>query len=73
VQARLTISGIEIDRARQLAEKSEDKELAETLERAALQTAHAMHEIRNLVKGLRPALLEKGGLAAALNSLGAQQ
>ncbi len=73
VQARLTISGMEIDRARQLAEKSEDKELAETLERAALQTAHAMQEIRNLVKGLRPALLEKGGLAAALNSLGAQQ
>ncbi len=73
VQARLTISGIEIDRARQLAEKSEDKELAETLERAASQTAHAMQEIRNLVKGLRPALLEKAGLAAALNSLGAQQ
>lgn len=73
VQARLTISGIEIDRARQLAEKSEDKELEETLERAAAQTAHAMQEIRNLVKGLRPALLEKGGLAAALNSLGAQQ
>jgi signal transduction histidine kinase len=73
VQARLTISGIEIDRARQLAEKSEDKELEETLERAATQTAHAMQEIRNLVKGLRPALLEKGGLAAALNSLGAQQ
>ena len=73
VQARLTISGIEIDRARQLAEKSEDLELAQTLERAASQTAHAMQEIRNLVKGLRPALLEKGGLAAALNSLGAQQ
>ena len=73
VQARLTISGMEIDRARQLAEKSEDKELAMTLERAASQTAHAMQEIRNLVKGLRPALLEKGGLAAALNSLGAQQ
>lgn len=73
VQARLTISGMEIDRARQLAEKSEDKELAETLERAASQTAHAMQEIRNLVKGLRPALLEKAGLAAALNSLGAQQ
>ena len=73
VQARLTISGMEIDRARQLAEKSEDKELAEMLERAALQTAHAMQEIRNLVKGLRPALLEKAGLAAALNSLGAQQ
>jgi len=73
VQARLTISGIEIDRARQLAEKSDDNELSETLERAAAQTAHAMQEIRNLVKGLRPALLEKGGLAAALNSLGAQQ
>ena len=73
VQARLTISGMEIDRARQLVEKSEDRELAETLERAASQTAHAMQEIRSLVKGLRPALLEKGGLAAALNSLGAQQ
>lgn len=73
VQARLTISGIEIDRARQLAEKSEDKELSNTLERAALQTAHAMQEIRNLAKGLRPALLDKGGLVAALNSLGAQQ
>jgi signal transduction histidine kinase len=32
-----------------------------------------MAEIRNLVKGLRPALLEKAGLAAALGSLGSKQ
>jgi signal transduction histidine kinase len=73
VQARLTVSGIEIDRARQMAEKSEDKELSEALDRAASETSQAMQEIRNLVKGLRPALLEKAGLAAALNSLGSKQ
>lgn len=73
VQARLTVSGIEIDRARQLAEASEDKELSEALDRAASETAQAMAEIRNLVKGLRPALLEKAGLAAALGSLGSKQ
>ncbi len=73
VQARLTVSGIEIDRARQLAEASEDKELSDALDRAASETAQAMQEIRNLVKGLRPALLEKAGLAAALSSLGSKQ
>lgn len=73
VQARLTVSGIEIDRARQLAEAAEDKELSAALERAASETSQAMQEIRNLVKGLRPALLEKAGLAAALNSLGSRQ
>jgi signal transduction histidine kinase len=73
VQARLVISGMEIDRARLIAEKSEDKEIAHALERAAEETANAMQEIRNLVRGLRPALLEKGGLQAALESLGEKQ
>ncbi len=73
VQARLTVSGIEIDRARQLAEGSEDKEIAAALDRAAAENSQAMQEIRNLVKGLRPALLEKAGLAAALSSLGSKQ
>jgi signal transduction histidine kinase len=73
VQARLTVTGMEIDRARLLAEKSEDQEVVRALERAAEETSSAMQEIRNIVKGLRPALLEKAGLEAALNSLGAKQ
>jgi signal transduction histidine kinase len=73
VQARLTVTGMEIDRARLLAEKSEDQEIVKALERAAEETSSAMHEIRNIVKGLRPALLEKAGIEAALNSLGAKQ
>lgn len=73
VQARLTVTGMEIDRARLLAEKSEDQEVVKALERAAEETSNAMQEIRNIVKGLRPALLEKAGLEAALNSLGSKQ
>jgi len=73
VQARLTVTGIEIDRARQLAMSAEDKEIGAALDRAAQETAQAMSELRNLVKGLRPALLEKAGLETALNSLGSKQ
>ncbi len=73
VQARLTVSGIEIDKARILAEKSQDVELTSALDRAAQETSNAMQEIRDLVRGLRPALLEKDGLKAALLSLGERQ
>ncbi len=73
VQARLTVSGIEIDRARILAEKAQDAQLTVALERAANETSNAMQEIRNLVRELRPALLEQDGLKAALTTLGVKQ
>lgn len=69
VQARLTVTGIEIGRAQLLADKAENREISDALTRAAAENAAAMQEIRNLVRGLRPALLEKNGLEAALKSL----
>ncbi|MEI9906936.1 MAG: sensor domain-containing protein [Actinomycetota bacterium] len=69
VQARLTVTGIEIGRAQLLAEQAEQHEISEALAKASLENATAMQEIRNLVRGLRPALLEKNGLEAALKSL----
>lgn len=67
-QQRLVAVGLQL-RAAQAAVPPELGELAAELERVATGLAVAQDELREYARGIHPAVLTKGGLAAALKAL----
>lgn len=69
-QARLVAMGMTISRASRLLE-TDPAAAAELLDSAKQDSATALQELRNLVRGIRPPVLADRGLAEALRALAA--
>jgi signal transduction histidine kinase len=63
-QQRLIAVGLNIDQARQYVD--DDPAATKALDEAANEVVNTLSELRQLARGLRPALLEERGLAGAL-------
>jgi signal transduction histidine kinase len=71
-QARLTAVAVQLGQARERLERGESDEEAVALVRAAHEDAkRAIVEVRDLARGIYPAILSDRGLDAALSSLAA--
>jgi signal transduction histidine kinase len=71
-QARLTAVAVQLGRARERLESGDSPEEAAALVRAAHEDAkRAIVEVRDLARGIHPAILTDRGLDAALSSLAA--
>lgn len=69
-QVRLTALALQIGLAREaLAEDADTARVTELLEGAHSQAKHALREIRDLARGIHPAILTDRGLDAALTSM----
>jgi signal transduction histidine kinase len=68
-QQRLLTLSLALKMARAQATSGADGELQRTLEEADTQLKRALAEIRELARGIHPAILSRSGLAAALRSL----
>jgi len=72
-QARLVALGVDLDRARTRLEQGGEQDEAIELVRSAQEQARtALAEIRDLARGLHPAVLTDRGLDAALSALAAR-
>ncbi|MGE0067406.1 MAG: sensor histidine kinase [Solirubrobacterales bacterium] len=67
-QARLVALAMELGMAEEELEKNPEAAV-ETVKRARAEALAALGELRDLSRGLRPALLEERGLAAAIEAL----
>ena len=68
-QNRLVATALLIGRAKAKAEASGEGEVAELLESAVAELATGLDELRQLARGIHPAVLSERGLDAALASL----
>ncbi len=68
-QARLVAVAMDVGRAREHLKRGADAETAVLLDEAHQQAKRALVEVRNLARGIHPAILNDGGLDAALSSL----
>ncbi len=71
VQPRLVVAAMDLGLARERAAGS-DPEVVALIERAQDETKQAIAELRELVRGIHPAVLTDRGLDAALSSLAAR-
>ena len=71
VQPRLVVAAMDLGLAREKASGS-DPEVVALIERAQDETKQAIAELRELVRGIHPAVLTDRGLDAALSSLAAR-
>ncbi|HTN78516.1 MAG TPA: sensor histidine kinase [Acidimicrobiales bacterium] len=71
VQPRLVVAAMDLGLAREKAAGS-DPEVVALIERAQDETKQAIAELRELVRGIHPAVLTDRGLDAALSSLAAR-
>jgi GAF domain-containing protein len=71
-QQRLVSLGLQL-RATQAAAPAEAGELAERLEGAVTEVTEALEELREIARGLRPAVLAESGLRPALRALARRQ
>ncbi|HMK12869.1 MAG TPA: sensor histidine kinase, partial [Acidimicrobiales bacterium] len=71
VQPRLVVAAMDLGLAREKAADS-DPEVVALIERAQDETKQAIAELRELVRGIHPAVLTDRGLDAALSSLAAR-
>ncbi len=71
VQPRLVVAAMDLGLAREKAADS-DPEVIALIERAQDETKQAIAELRELVRGIHPAVLTDRGLDAALSSLAAR-
>jgi len=67
-QQHLTGVAIRLDEARRAAE-TDPAEVGKRLEEIAAELRDAMHELRELARGIHPAILTEAGLGPALNTL----
>jgi signal transduction histidine kinase len=72
VQPRLVVAAMDLGLAREKAASSDDPEVLALIERAQDETKQAIAELRELVRGIHPAVLTDRGLDAALSSLAAR-
>lgn len=68
-QQRLVALSVELRMARTQATASGDAELSTRLDTAADELAQSLAELRELARGIHPAILTQNGLGAALRSL----
>jgi signal transduction histidine kinase len=68
-QQRLVALSLALRRAQGQAAKDADPELSATLEAATEQVRAAMAELRDLARGIHPAILTEAGLGPALRAL----
>ena len=68
-QQRLVMLSLEVAMAQERANATDDPELREMLEKVADELSGALVEIRELARGIHPALLTEAGLGPALQSL----
>jgi signal transduction histidine kinase len=66
-QQRLVSLSLALQLARRAAERGQQTEQA--LDQASEELAHALSELRELARGIHPAVLTDGGLSAAIESL----
>jgi signal transduction histidine kinase len=72
-QARLVAVALDLGMAEQrLAAGADPERAAELVREAREETQRALAELRDLARGIRPALLSERGLGAAVTSLGAR-
>ncbi len=72
VQPRLVVAAMDLGLAREKAATSDNPEVLALIERAQDETKQAIAELRELVRGIHPAVLTDRGLDAALSSLAAR-
>jgi signal transduction histidine kinase len=72
VQPRLVIAAMDLGLAREKAATGDNPEVLALIERAQDETKQAIAELRELVRGIHPAVLTDRGLDAALSSLAAR-
>jgi signal transduction histidine kinase len=68
-QQRLVSLALTLRMAEQRAAKGDDADAAELVRRAGDEAGHALSELRDLARGIHPAILTNRGLAAALDDL----
>jgi signal transduction histidine kinase len=68
-QQRLVTLSLDLRRARARADASGDAELTMRLDAAEQELARSLAELRELARGIHPAILTQNGLGAALRSL----
>jgi signal transduction histidine kinase len=68
-QQRLVALSMELRVARSRAAESDDSELSTRLDTAAAELTQSLAELRELARGIHPAILTQNGLGAALRSL----
>jgi hypothetical protein len=68
-QQRLVSLALTLRMAEQRAAKGDDSDAAELVRRAGDEAGHALSELRDLARGIHPAILTNRGLAAALDDL----
>jgi signal transduction histidine kinase len=68
-QQRLVTLSMDLRMARARADASGDVELATSLDAAEQELARSLGELRELARGIHPAILTQSGLGAALRSL----
>ena len=71
-QQRLVSLALALRLARRRVDPDDDPELADSLDQAAKELAEALEELRELARGIHPAVLTDGGLKAALPQLAAR-
>jgi signal transduction histidine kinase len=72
VQPRLVVAAMDLGLAREKAASGDNPEVLALIERAQDETKQAISELRELVRGIHPAVLTDRGLDAALSSLAAR-
>ncbi len=72
VQPRLVVAAMDLGLAREKAATGDNPEVLALIERAQDETKQAIAELRELVRGIHPAVLTDRGLDAALSSLAAR-